>query len=174
MRRVLRPPHGKLFVLEFSQPKRWFRPCYYFYLRRVLPRLAGLITGDRAAYEYLGQTINEFPEPTSLSAEIRETGFSAVAATRMFWHTAPADNSCSHTGILCSSRAAEMTPITTGARRKRSRYCRSARLRRFHRWRSRPPRPGTGRRDPALTPRTSSCHRDLASPARCCDSPCAG
>ena len=43
MRRVLRPG-GRLFVLEFSQPQAWFRPIYYFYLRRILPRIAG---GDR-------------------------------------------------------------------------------------------------------------------------------
>jgi demethylmenaquinone methyltransferase/2-methoxy-6-polyprenyl-1,4-benzoquinol methylase len=83
MRRVLRPPHGRLFVLEFSQPKRWFRPCYYFYLRRALPRLAGLITGDRSAYEYLGRTIGEFPDCAGLSAEIRDAGFSTVTATSM-------------------------------------------------------------------------------------------
>jgi len=81
--RVLRQPHGRLFVLEFSQPARWFRPCYYFYLRQALPRLAGIITGDRAAYEYLGQTIGEFPDHAGLSAEIRNAGFSTVAATRM-------------------------------------------------------------------------------------------
>ena len=83
MRRVLRPPHGRLFVLEFSQPARWFRPLYFFYLRRVLPRLAGIITGDRAAYEYLGQTIGEFPDRAGLSAEICRAGFSAVSAHRL-------------------------------------------------------------------------------------------
>jgi len=83
MRRVLRRPHGWLFVLEFSQPAPWFRPLYYFYLRRALPRLAGLVTGDRAAYEYLGQTIGEFPDRAGLSAEIRDGGFSAVTATTM-------------------------------------------------------------------------------------------
>jgi len=81
MHRVLRPPHGRLFVLEFSQPSPWFRPLYYFYLQRVLPRLAGIITGDRAAYEYLGRTIGEFPDRPCLSAEIRDSGFSAVTAS---------------------------------------------------------------------------------------------
>ena len=66
MQRVLRRPHGRLFVLEFSQPVRWLRPLYFFYLRRALPRLAGLITGDRAAYEYLGQTIGGFPDHVRL------------------------------------------------------------------------------------------------------------
>jgi len=79
-RRVARPPQGRLFVLEFSQPARWFRPGYYFYLRRVLPGLAGWITGDRAAYRYLGDTIGSFPDRDGLSAELKLAGFSAVAA----------------------------------------------------------------------------------------------
>jgi demethylmenaquinone methyltransferase/2-methoxy-6-polyprenyl-1,4-benzoquinol methylase len=83
MRRVLRPPHGRLFVLEFSQPVPWFRPFYFLYLRRVLPRLAGLITGDRSAYDYLGDTIGEFPDREALSRELRGAGFSAVSATAM-------------------------------------------------------------------------------------------
>jgi demethylmenaquinone methyltransferase/2-methoxy-6-polyprenyl-1,4-benzoquinol methylase len=80
MRRVLRPG-GRLFVLEFSQPARWFRPLYYFYLRRVLPLIAGVITGDRAAYQYLNETIGGFPERAALSANIREAGFAGVSAT---------------------------------------------------------------------------------------------
>jgi demethylmenaquinone methyltransferase/2-methoxy-6-polyprenyl-1,4-benzoquinol methylase len=83
MRRVLRRPNGRLFVLEFSQPARWFRPLYYFYLRRALPILAGIITGDRAAYEYLGQTIGGFPDQAVLCAELRDSGFSSVSAVRM-------------------------------------------------------------------------------------------
>jgi demethylmenaquinone methyltransferase/2-methoxy-6-polyprenyl-1,4-benzoquinol methylase len=82
MRRVLRPG-GALFILEFSQPYRWFRPLYYFYLRQILPGLAGWVTGDRAAYEYLNATIAEFPDHRSLAAEIRQTGFAAVQASRM-------------------------------------------------------------------------------------------
>lgn len=81
MRRVLRPPRGRLFVLEFSQPDRWFRPLYYAYLRHLLPRLAGVITGDRTAYDYLGTTIGEFPDRDGLSRELREAGFTAVTAT---------------------------------------------------------------------------------------------
>lgn len=79
MRRVLRPG-GRLLVLEFSQPAPWFRPIYYFYLARILPRLAGLVTGDRAAYDYLNNTISEFPGRTALSAEIQNAGFSTVSA----------------------------------------------------------------------------------------------
>ena len=77
MRRVLRPG-GKMFILEFSQPARWFRPFYYFYLRSILPGLAQLVTGDRAAYVYLNETIEQFPNREALSAEIRALGFGDV------------------------------------------------------------------------------------------------
>lgn len=82
MLRVLRPG-GKLFVLEFSQPYAWFRPFYFFYLRRILPALAGRITGDRAAYEYLNNTIEQFPARPALAEEIRSVGFKDVTARAM-------------------------------------------------------------------------------------------
>jgi demethylmenaquinone methyltransferase/2-methoxy-6-polyprenyl-1,4-benzoquinol methylase len=82
MRRVLRPG-GRLLVLEFSQPHGWFRPLYLFYLRRILPVFAGWVTGDRAAYVYLNETIEEFPGRAALSDELRAAGFSSVAATAM-------------------------------------------------------------------------------------------
>ena len=82
MRRVLRPD-GRLFVLEFSQPRSWFRPFYFFYLRRILPMIAGIVTGDRAAYVYLNNTISEFPDRAALAAEIARAGFSEVKARPM-------------------------------------------------------------------------------------------
>ncbi len=77
MRRILRPG-GRIFVLEFSQPRRWFRPFYFLYLERILPALAGLVTGDRAAYVYLNKTIRAFPGREALSAEIAAAGFEDV------------------------------------------------------------------------------------------------
>ncbi|MSU46080.1 MAG: ubiquinone/menaquinone biosynthesis methyltransferase [Lacunisphaera sp.] len=80
IRRVLRPG-GALFVLEFSQPHFWVRPLYYTYLKLVLPLIAGVVTGDRAAYEYLGGSIEQFPHRRALAVEIRRAGFVAVTAT---------------------------------------------------------------------------------------------
>jgi len=82
MRRVLRPG-GRLFVLEFSQPSPWFRPFYFFYLRKILPFVAGVVTGDRAAYVYLNETIEQFPDRAALAEEIRTAGFSSVSARGM-------------------------------------------------------------------------------------------
>lgn len=79
MRRVLRPG-GRLHVLEFSQPARWFRGIYLFYLRHVLPSVAGWLTGDRQAYVYLNRTIEQFPNRAALTEEIRAAGFASVEA----------------------------------------------------------------------------------------------
>lgn len=82
MHRVLRPG-GRLFVLEFSQPQAWFRPLYFFYLRKILPTIAGSVTGDRAAYVYLNETIEQFPGRAALADELRAAGFTAVQAFGM-------------------------------------------------------------------------------------------
>lgn len=82
MRRVLRP-NGRLYVLEFSQPWRWLRPLYYFYIRRILPNIAGWVTGDRDAYVYLNKTIAEFPSAPALAKEIAGAGFKDVRVRRL-------------------------------------------------------------------------------------------
>jgi len=80
MRRVLRPG-GRMYVLEFSQPDPWFKPLYLFYLRHVLPTIAGIVTRDRAAYVYLNESIEQFPGRHQLAQEIKAAGFQNVAAT---------------------------------------------------------------------------------------------
>jgi demethylmenaquinone methyltransferase/2-methoxy-6-polyprenyl-1,4-benzoquinol methylase len=84
--RVLRPG-GRLYVLEFSQPDRWFRPIYLFYLRHILPVVAGLLCGDRKAYVYLNESIEAFPGREALSAEILRAGYTAVTATGLTFGT---------------------------------------------------------------------------------------
>ena len=79
MRRVLKPD-GRLFILEFSQPMVWFRPFYYTYLKYVLPTVAGIIAGDRSAYEYLCGSIEQYPDRIAMSEEIRQAGFNSVRA----------------------------------------------------------------------------------------------
>jgi len=82
IRRALRPG-GTLFILEFSQPYRWFRPIYYSYLKYVLPTIAGWITRKPEAYNYLCDSIEGFPPRQMLINELEQAGFSEVSAHRM-------------------------------------------------------------------------------------------
>ena len=76
MYRVLKPT-GKLLILEFSRPRNaFFKPVYNFYLNRILPKVAGMVSGDKEAYEYLASSIAKFYEPEELLAMIKAAGFS--------------------------------------------------------------------------------------------------
>ncbi len=77
MKRVLRPG-GRLLVLEFTQPDKWVRGLYYWYLKHVIPLLSGKITGNKDAYKYLGSSIEQFPEKSELAAELTNAGFQSI------------------------------------------------------------------------------------------------
>ena len=83
MRRILKKGSGYLYVLEFSQPKKWFRPIYYAYLKAILPWLAKLATRNRSAYDYLAGSIESFPTKEAITAELKQAGFSEIEATHL-------------------------------------------------------------------------------------------
>ncbi|MEW6432178.1 MAG: bifunctional demethylmenaquinone methyltransferase/2-methoxy-6-polyprenyl-1,4-benzoquinol methylase UbiE [Myxococcota bacterium] len=58
--RVVRS-RGRVVVLEFGQPKGVFGAAYRPYARFVMPQLGRLLTGNKAAYEYLPETAAAFP-----------------------------------------------------------------------------------------------------------------
>lgn len=80
MHRVLKPG-GHLLILDFSLPVGILRGPYRFYLHRVLPRMAGWLTGQRDAYEYLGGSIEAFPSGKAMCGLLETCGFSATDAT---------------------------------------------------------------------------------------------
>lgn len=76
--RVLKPD-GKLVVLEFSTPNvPGLKGSFSFYFNRVLPRIGGRISGSRAAYEYLPDSVSKFPDQTGLAAMMEYAGFRDV------------------------------------------------------------------------------------------------
>jgi demethylmenaquinone methyltransferase / 2-methoxy-6-polyprenyl-1,4-benzoquinol methylase len=78
--RVLRPG-GRLVVLEFSTPtSTLFRSCYYWYFRRVLPIVGGFFSSFKA-YQYLPDSVLEFPSRQDFMALMKEAGFRSVSAT---------------------------------------------------------------------------------------------
>ncbi|MFY1827783.1 bifunctional demethylmenaquinone methyltransferase/2-methoxy-6-polyprenyl-1,4-benzoquinol methylase UbiE [Myxococcus fulvus] len=60
MGRVVKPG-GRVVVLEFGQPTGAFGALFRFYSKTVMPAVGGLLTGNRAAYEYLPRTSAAFP-----------------------------------------------------------------------------------------------------------------
>jgi demethylmenaquinone methyltransferase / 2-methoxy-6-polyprenyl-1,4-benzoquinol methylase len=75
MRRVLNAK-GHLLVLEFSLPTApVLRAAYRFYLHRCLPLFGSFLTQKKSAYDYLGDSIEEFPNGNAMCELMRETGY---------------------------------------------------------------------------------------------------
>ncbi|MGA7148874.1 MAG: class I SAM-dependent methyltransferase [Microbacterium sp.] len=77
--RVTRPG-GRLVVCEFSHPpSRTFNGLYRFYNDRVLPVVAKTMSSNADAYDYLNESIRDWPDQRELSAWIRRAGWTDVA-----------------------------------------------------------------------------------------------
>jgi len=62
MKRVVRNG-GMIMVLEFSKPSGFpFKPLYNFYFRNILPLFGRFFSKDKAAYNYLPDSVMKFPD----------------------------------------------------------------------------------------------------------------
>lgn len=83
MFRVLKPG-GRLVVLEFSTPVLpGFREAFNFYFLKILPRIGGLVSGSRSAYEYLPDSVSKFPDQKALVDMMSSVGFSSVTFSNL-------------------------------------------------------------------------------------------
>lgn len=72
-------PGGRIVVLESSPPKRnVLRPFILMHLNFVIPTLGRLVAGDAAAYRYLPDSTQQFRDPDSLAAVMRQVGLEEV------------------------------------------------------------------------------------------------
>ena len=72
-------PGGRLAILEFGTPQLpGLRQLYQWYFRAVLPKIGGLISGNRDAYAYLPASVGEFPPPAEFADVLRRAGFREV------------------------------------------------------------------------------------------------
>lgn len=79
MRRVVRPG-GRLVICEFSTPS-WkpFRAVYDGYLTKALPAVARVVAKQSAAYSYLAESIQDWPDQLGLATLMKEAGWGKVA-----------------------------------------------------------------------------------------------
>ena len=75
IRRVLKPG-GKLVVLEFSKPKApVVKGMYNLYMRYIYPGVGKLFSKNRSAYQYLDESIKQFPEGKNFTAILDKLGY---------------------------------------------------------------------------------------------------
>ena len=86
-RRVLKPG-GRVICLEISKPpKNLLRPFFLFFFNKIVPFVGGLISGQRDAYTYLPQSVNEFLTPDELKAIMERAGLRDVKYKRLMMST---------------------------------------------------------------------------------------
>ena len=81
--RVLKPG-GRFFCLEFSKMRiPILDKVYRFYNFSIIPRLGSLIARDQDSYQYLVESIAQFPDQELLKQELQEAGFQNVQVTNL-------------------------------------------------------------------------------------------
>ena len=79
LRRVTRPG-GRIVVCEFSHPPSpAFNGLYRFYNDRVLPIVAKAVSSNAEAYDYLNESIRDWPDQPTLARWMRDSGWDDVA-----------------------------------------------------------------------------------------------
>ena len=71
--------NGKTTVIEFRMPSnKIIKSIYRFYFKNILPVLGGIISGDKAAYTYLPDSVEEFDQKVNLTTLLTNAGFREI------------------------------------------------------------------------------------------------
>ena len=80
MKRVMLP-EGQILILELTTPDPgFFKNIYSFYLNKLLPKIAKRFTKNPAAYEYLADSIMNFPTRSEFISLLDSIGFRNIKA----------------------------------------------------------------------------------------------
>ncbi|MGA9772415.1 MAG: bifunctional demethylmenaquinone methyltransferase/2-methoxy-6-polyprenyl-1,4-benzoquinol methylase UbiE [Blastocatellia bacterium] len=78
-------PEGRAAVLEFSHPQTpVLRHLFNFYFTRLLPLIGNWVSGSGFAYQYLPDSVKEFPDQERLLGMMRAVGFSSARYYNLF------------------------------------------------------------------------------------------
>ena len=73
--RVLKPG-GMAVILEFSRPRTTpFKQLYSFYFKFILPKIGRIVSSDKAAYTYLPESVEAFPDGEDFLHILQNVGF---------------------------------------------------------------------------------------------------
>jgi demethylmenaquinone methyltransferase/2-methoxy-6-polyprenyl-1,4-benzoquinol methylase len=77
MARVTKPG-GRVAVLELGEPSvGWLSPVARFHVRKVIPRLGGMLSGSRE-YKYLQESIAAFPAAEEFAGQMEASGLNVL------------------------------------------------------------------------------------------------
>jgi len=79
MLRVVKPG-GNIVILEFSRPRQFpFKQLYHFYFKFILPRIGRWVSNDHAAYTYLPESVQAFPDGDQFVELLSRLGYKNTA-----------------------------------------------------------------------------------------------
>ncbi len=71
--------NGKATIIEFRMPSNFiFKRLYKFYFKKILPLIGGFVSGNKEAYNYLPNSVEEFDEKIDLPVLLKNSGFKSV------------------------------------------------------------------------------------------------
>jgi len=83
--RVTRPG-GRAVILEFSKPRVFpVKQLYNFYFHKITPFIGRMFSKDNRAYEYLPESVAQFPDGAEFTAILKKVGFSEAIARPQFF-----------------------------------------------------------------------------------------
>lgn len=83
IKRVLKPG-CQLMVLEFSKPKiPGIEQFYNFYMGRIAPEMASMVSKNKKAYKYLNDSMMKFPDGNDFVNVLKKVGFHHTSCKKL-------------------------------------------------------------------------------------------
>lgn len=85
--RVLKPGGHALIIEPMIPRNALMKRFYLMYFKKVLPRIASLFSKSTFAYDYLPNSVEQFPQAEAFTAILRKNGFSSAEYLPMTFET---------------------------------------------------------------------------------------